>query len=134
MEINLKITGCILIVLALIHAIFPKYFNWSNELRTISLVNKQIMYIHTFFIALILFLIGLLCLTSWGDIVKTELGNRIALGLSFFWMIRLFIQFFGYSPELWKGKKLESSVHIIFSILWIYFSSVFFYIAFRGMV
>jgi hypothetical protein len=133
MEINLKITGCILVVLALIHTIFPKYFNWSNELSSISLVNRQMMYIHTFFIALILFLMGLLCLTSSEDIVKTELGNRIALGLGFFWMIRLFIQFFGYSTELWKGKKLESSIHIIFSILWIYFSIVFFYIAFTGI-
>ncbi|MDB5138710.1 MAG: hypothetical protein JWR12_626 [Mucilaginibacter sp.] len=58
MEVNLKVIGVILIMLALVHSIFPKYFDWVNELSNISLINKQIMYVHTFFIALILILWG----------------------------------------------------------------------------
>jgi hypothetical protein len=125
MEIHLKIIGLSLILLALLHAVFPRYFSWREELASLNLINRQVMYVHTFFIALVLLLMGLLCITSAGDIVTTPLGNRIALGFSIFWVARLLIQFFGYSSELWKGKKLGTTIHIIFSIMWTYFSVVF---------
>ena len=49
MEIHLKIIGTLLIALALIHLVFPKYFNWKTELQSLSLINRQMMSIHTFF-------------------------------------------------------------------------------------
>jgi hypothetical protein len=125
MEIHLKIIGVILMGLALVHAVFPKYFNWDKELKSLSLINRQMMNIHTFFIALTVFLMGLLCFTSSTEIVETNLGKKISLGLGLFWSVRLVIQFFGYSSELWKGKKFETFVHIIFSLLWIYLSIIF---------
>lgn len=125
MYIHLNIIGVLLVALALIHIIFPKYFNWDTELQSMSLINRQIMTVHTFFIALVVFLMGLLCLTSTNELIETSLGKKISLGLGFFWSIRLFIQFFVYSSKLWKGKKFETFIHIIFSILWGYFSIVF---------
>jgi hypothetical protein len=125
MQLHLKTIGLLLIVLALVHAIFPKYFNWKKELESLSLVNRQMMTIHTFFIALTVFLMGLLCLTSSKELLETNLGKKILLGLGIFWTIRLFIQFFGYSSALWKGKKLETIIHIIFSLLWLYLSTIF---------
>jgi len=125
MEIHFKIIGALLIVLAGVHFIFPRYFNWSQELRSLSLTNRQMMTVHTFFIALTIFLMGLLCMTSASDLIETKLGRTISLGLGVFWIIRLFIQFFGYSSALWKGKTFETSVHILFSLFWTYSSGVF---------
>jgi hypothetical protein len=125
MEIHLKIIGGLLIVLALVHGIFPKYFKWKQELSKLSIANRQIMYVHSFFIALIVFLVGLLCLSSSGELVNTPLGKRISLGIGLFWGIRLFIQFFGYSSKLWKGKSFETTVHILFSIFWTYLTAIF---------
>ena len=125
MELQLKIIGTLLILLALIHVVFPKRFNWKEELSTLSLINRQLMYVHTFFIAFVVFLIGLLCVTSSQELIETPLGRRIALGLSVFWGVRLIFQFFGYSAELWKGKLFETVVHIIFSLFWIYLTIVF---------
>jgi hypothetical protein len=71
------------------------------------------------------FLMGLLCLSSADELIETSLGKKIALGLGVFWSIRLFIQFFGYSADLWKGKAFETLVHILFSLLWAYVSIVF---------
>ncbi len=130
MEIHFKLIGIILIALAFVHIIFPIYFNWKNELKSLSLVNQQMMKIHTFFIALVIFMIGLLCLTSANDLIHTTFGKRISLGLGIFWIIRLYIQFFGYSSKLWKGKKLETVVHITFSVLWAYLSFVFLFVYF----
>jgi len=118
-----------MILLALAHAAFPRYFDWKETLSSLSLVNRQIMKIHTFFIALATFLMGLLCLTSATDLVQTTLGRRLALGLGIFWGVRLLFQLFGYSTELWRGKPFETLVHIAFTIVWAYISAVFLWIA-----
>ena len=125
MELHLKIIGILLIILAFIHAIFPKYFNWKQELNSLSIINRQLMYVHSFFIAFVVFLIGLLCLTSTNELVETILGKRVCLGLAIFWTARLFIQFFGYSAKIWKGKTFETTIHILFSLLWTYLSVIF---------
>jgi hypothetical protein len=51
--------------------------------------------------------------------------TQIALGLALFWMIRLLLQFFGYSPEHWRGKKFETLIHVLFSMLWLYLTVIF---------
>ena len=133
MEFHLKIIGTMMIVLAMVHSIFPKQFDWKTELRPLSLINRQVMYVHTFFIAVIVFLMGILCLTSTREIVETNLGQNLSLGLGIFWFLRLLIQFFGYSSELWKGKTFETTVHILFSMLWTYFTVIFFLIYFTKL-
>lgn len=114
-----------MIVLALIHLIFPRYFDWEQELTKISLINKQMMYFHTFFIGLIVLLMGVLCFTAAEELSSTALGKKIALGLFIFWGTRLGVQFFGYSSLLWKGKRFETYVHLLFAVLWTYFSVIF---------
>lgn len=128
MELHLKVIGIVLIALALLHVIFPRYFDWKVQLSGLSLINRQMMYVHTFFIALVVLLMGLLCLTSAPEIVGTPLGRKIALGLAIFWLARLVIQFFGYSSELWKGKLFETAVHVVFTFLWAYLSGVFLWV------
>lgn len=128
MELHLNVIGIMLIALALLHVIFPRYFDWKIQLSGLSLINRQMMYVHTFFIALVVLLMGVLCLTSATEIVGTPLGRKIALGLAIFWLARLVIQFFGYSSELWKGKPFESTVHVVFTFLWVYLSGVFLWV------
>ncbi len=125
MELLLKLTGFVLIALGLFHVLFPKYFKWKEEFSKVSIINRQMMYVHSFFIAFVVVLIGLLCVTSATDLLITPLGKRISLGICIFWVTRLFIQFFGYSTSLWKGKTFETCIHILFSILWIGLSTVF---------
>lgn len=80
---------------------------------------------HTFFIALTVFLMGLLCLTSADALLNTVLGKRIMMGFAIFWTIRLILQFFGYSSKLWRGKTFETIVHFVFGLFWAYVSVVF---------
>lgn len=125
MEIHFKIIGILLITLALLHFYFPKYFSWKQELGKLTLINRQIMYVHSFFIAFAVFLVGLLCLTSAGELIGTPLGKRISLGIGIFWCARLIIQFFGYSSKLWKGKVFETTVHIVLALFWTYLTIIF---------
>jgi len=131
MHLHLKIIGILLIALAMIHAAFPKYFNWTQEHGSLSLFNRQMIVVHTFFIALTIFLMGMLCLTSSNELIDTNLGKKICLGLGIFWSIRLLIQLFGYSPKLWKGKAFETSMHVLFTLVWAYLSFIFWTIALK---
>ena len=129
MDIHLSIIGISLVILGLLHIIFPWYFNWETELSRLSLANRQVMQVHTFFIALIVLLMGILCLLAPRQLLETELGHLISFGLAIFWTTRLVIQFFGFSPDLWKGKAFETTVHILFSGFWTYLSWAFWTIA-----
>ncbi|MEP7076812.1 MAG: hypothetical protein ABI878_13480 [Acidobacteriota bacterium] len=125
MEPHLKVVGLLLIGVAVMHVPFPMQFQWKKELGSLSLLNREMMYVHTLFVALTILLIGLLCLSSANDLANTPLGKRICLGLAIFWGTRLVVQFFGYSSELWRGKIFETTMHILFSILWVYVTVVF---------
>jgi hypothetical protein len=129
MTIHLRIIGGLFIALALIHVIFPRYFRWSEDLRPLSLINRQMMWVHTFFIALTVLLMGLLCLTTAEELASTLLGRRVCAGLTVFWVIRLVVQLVGYSSALWKGKRFETVVHVVFTAFWVYVSAVFSWIS-----
>ena len=60
---QLRLIGFFLVVLALLHAGFFRYFGWRREFAVVSLINRQMMYVHTFFIALAVLLMGLLYLS-----------------------------------------------------------------------
>ena len=125
MILLIQLIGCGLILLALVHVVFPVAFDWKNELARLTLINQQLMTVHTFFIALMVFLMGVLCVTSADDLLSTELGKRILLGLAFFWGIRLLSQLFWYSPELWKGKRRETIIHVLFLVIWTAMTCIF---------
>ncbi|HEX8505034.1 MAG TPA: hypothetical protein VF630_06675 [Hymenobacter sp.] len=131
MEVQLKAIGFLLVVLALLHAGFARYFQWRREFAAVSLINRQMMYVHTFFVAFTVLLMGLLCLTSAAELVSTPLGRKLALGCGIFWLARLLTQFFGYSAALWRGKRFETTIHVLFSALWTYLSVVFLLVGFN---
>ena len=131
MEIYLKAAGVILIILGIIHIIFPKQFNWKADLAGLSLINRQMMIVHTFFIALTVFLMGVLSLFYSAELVSTPFGRVISLGLGIFWAVRLFFQFFVYSKDLWKGKPFETVMHVLFTVTWIYLTIIYCLIAFQ---
>ncbi|WP_313515908.1 hypothetical protein [Sphingobacterium sp.] len=125
MELQIEIIGYLLILLSCIHVIFPKYFGWKEDLAPLQQINRSMMKVHTFFIALTVFLMGLLCVTSAEDLLQTELGRKICLGLGLFWLIRLFFQFFIYPSSLWKGRRLETVIHIVAIVFWVFLTYSF---------
>lgn len=129
MELHLKVIGILFMVLAFIHVGFPQYFKWKQDLKPLSLINRQMMEVHTFFIALTVFLMGLLCLISYEELVTTSLGKTVCFGFGIFWALRLIFQLIIYSPKLWRGKTFETIMHFVFTVFWVYLSIVFFRIS-----
>jgi hypothetical protein len=133
MGLHLKIIGWLLLILSLTHVGFPLYFHWRKDLAPLSQINRQMMHVHTFFIALVVFLTGLCCITCTDELIYTPLGKKICLGLGVFWGTRLVFQFAVYSPQLWRGKAFETTIHCVFSLLWLYMTAVFFRVYVQGI-
>src|SRR5258708_16574988 len=132
MELQLKITGILLISLAFLHIFFPKYFRWKEDLRSLSVINKQMMVVHHFFIACSVLLMGIISICCTDEMIGTKLGHYLSFGFFIFWFLRLLFQFFVYSSKLWKGKGFETFIHVSFSLLWSYITVIFFLIFYQN--
>ncbi len=126
LEVWLRLVGLSLIGLAGLHVFLPKRFRWREEMARVSLLNRQIFYVHCFFICLVLVLMGALCLLAPGTLLApSELGFWVAVGFAFFWFCRLVAQWAVYDARLWRGKRFETVMHWLFSGLWLVYTGVF---------
>ncbi|HEY0074522.1 MAG TPA: hypothetical protein VGB77_10495 [Abditibacteriaceae bacterium] len=123
---HLKLAGFALLALAFAHLFFEKRFGWKDELMRLSPFNRQMFYVHNFFVTLVLVMIGALSLFGTNALLeKSALGLYVTGGISFFWLCRWLVQFFFYESKLWRGKKFETAAHIAFALFWSYLLVVY---------
>jgi hypothetical protein len=126
--ICLRIVGILLIALALVHLDFPRRFHWAEELSRLSPLNRQVFVVHTFFIALVVAMMGVLsALFPHLLLERSGLARVVLAGLASFWAIRLVFQWFVYDKSLWKGQRFNTLIHFVFTGLWSFFSGVYFW-------
>ena len=123
---NLRLVGVFLGALAVMNLFLPRYFGWREELSRVSLLTRQIFEVHGIFIILILAMFSALLLTSADALLeRTRLARAILLGLTIFWSARLAMQWFYYSPGVWRGHRLHTTMHYLLSAAWVYLTAVF---------
>lgn len=49
------------------------------------------MYVHAFFIGLVILLLGLLCIYCADNLAHTPLGKQVCMGWGLFWILRLIL-------------------------------------------
>jgi len=124
--LHLQITGIMMAALAVLNLALPRYLRWREELAPLSLLNRQVFQVHAFFIALIVALFAALLLTSSNALLEpTRLSRAVLAGLTIFWGMRMLIQWFYYSPALWRGNRVNTAVHCLSSIGWTYMTTTF---------
>lgn len=122
----LRMAGLGLILLAILHAPIGKQLKWVEDARRLTPVNASIFHVHTFFICVVLVMMGLPCLLEPDIFLKpTRAGLWFTWSISAFWAIRLYFQWFVYPPDLWRGKRLETFVHVWFTLVWAALSALF---------
>jgi hypothetical protein len=123
---HLQIVGALLLLLAASHAFFNRYFGWSRELAHVSLFTRRVFFVHSFFIALVVGLAGAGSLLYADVLLRPDLLSRAILGgLVVFWLCRLLAQFFAYDAAIWRGNRFRTSMHVFFSLLWLYVTAVY---------
>lgn len=118
-DLQLSVAGILQVSLAFAHLGFGRRLGWKDDLARLSLVNRQIFQVHTFFIGLVLVLFGMLDLLAGKLLLDgSVLARSVSGGLAVFWGARLWVQWFVFDHRLWRGKRFETTVHAIFTLLW----------------
>jgi hypothetical protein len=126
LAILLRIAGAGLILLAVLHVPMGRHLKWREDGGRMSSVNASIFRVHTFFICFVLVMMGLPCLLEPGVFLeKSRAGAWLAWSFSAFWAVRFFFQWFVYPRDLWRGKRLETILHVWFTIVWLALAVLF---------
>ncbi len=125
-ELHLRLVGFLVLLVAALHAFFPAWFAWREQLARLSLLNRQIFLVHAGFIVLVLTMTGLLSLLAPHELLRPGLlGTLVLLGLAVFWAARLLAQRFVYDDALWRGSLSRTVLHGIALALCTYFTGVY---------
>ena len=111
LSMHLRIVGILLVLLGLSHAFFNRYFGWERELAGVSLLTRQIFFVHSLFIGLGVVLGGVGSFLCADALLRPVLLSRAVLaGMTVFWLCRLLAQFFAYDTRIWKGDRFRTSI------------------------
>jgi hypothetical protein len=123
---HLRFIGVLMAALVVVNFFVPGRFHWREEMARLSLVNRQIFQAHTVFIILTIAMFSVLLLTSAAALLEpTRLGRVVLAGLTIFWGVRMLMQWFFYSPAIWRGDRFNTVMHGVFSAAWVYVTAVF---------
>ncbi len=126
LHLHLQIAGALLLLLAAMHPLFPKRFGWREELAQVSLFTRQVFFVHSLFIGLTVAMFGILSLTFASHLLTPHpLAAAMLAGLTLFWAVRLFAQWFIYDRRLWQGHRFNTAMHFTFTALWCYLTAVY---------
>jgi len=118
---HVQTVGILLLMLGMAHVFFARYFGWEKELASVSLLTRRIFFVHTFFMALLLILLGVCSLFYTDALLEPTPLSRVALtGLVAFWLCRLLVQLFVYDSAIWRSRRFYTVMHAAFSLMWIY--------------
>ena len=126
LEFHLRIAGALLLLLAAAHYFLPKELGWKEDLAKVTLLTRQIFYVHVGFIVLVLVLMGTLSLAFAEELATpSRLAKAVLAGLTLFWGLRFLTQHFIYDPGHWRGRRRETLAHLGASLLWTYLTAVY---------
>jgi len=126
LNVLLRIAGTGLIALALLHFPMATKLKWGEDAARMSPMNASVFHVHTFFVCLVLVMMGLPCLIQPEIfLVPSKAGSWVTWSIATFWALRLYCQFFVYRADLWRGKRMETSMHILFSCIWTALTALF---------
>jgi hypothetical protein len=125
-EIHLRLVGVLLLGIAALSVYVPRHFGWGAEIRQLTLLTRQVFVIHCAFVSLVLVLLGLLLACFAPTLLAPgALSRALLVGLLVMWTARMLAQWFFYDSRLWRGKRLETFMHVLFSAIYAYFVVTF---------
>ena len=121
-EANLRVVGVLLLAIAALGVAVHRHFGWGAEIRRLTLLTRQVFLIHSAFVTLTIILLGVL-LAGFAPALLAPgvLPRALLVGLLVMWSARMLAQWFFYDPSLWRGDRLNTFMHVLFSVIYVYF-------------
>ena len=92
-KIIIYLCGIYSLGFAIFHIFFWKLFNWKNDLKKLSIVNRGIIQILNVCLMYFFLIIAILCFIHTDELIKTALGKSFLIAVSFFLLLRTIQQF-----------------------------------------
>ena len=97
MELLIKAGGIYNFVLVIFHLLFRRIFNWDEDLRSLSFLNRAIMQVLNLSLTLVFVIFGYISLVHPKELLTSPLGQSLLITMAVFWFARAVQQplFFG---------------------------------------
>ncbi len=121
---HLTVVGSVLLVLGAVHLALPRALHWGSELASASPLNREVSYVHCYFIGLACLMWGLLPLTAGHALLEPNPVTRIVLiGAVTFWTSRLVIQVLVFNQHA-RDSRVWLAASVAGTGLWLYLTVV----------
>ncbi|MFK8011673.1 MAG: hypothetical protein AB8B80_06505 [Marinicellaceae bacterium] len=120
----LKLGAIFHIIFALFHLLFWKLFDWVQDLKKLSHMNKSVMQILNLRLIFVFLIFAYISYFNSSEMLTTKLGQTLTLAIALFWGFRSFEQILYFGV-----KKFASNILLLLFISgtliygWIYYLS-----------
>lgn len=101
MESVIKAGGIYNIAFVLFHLLFWRIFNWKDDLRSLSFLNRAIMQVLNLSLTFAFFIFSYISLLHTGELLSTPLGQSLLLLMALFWFLRAIQQVIFFKLKHW---------------------------------
>ena len=126
LEFHLRLIGVLMLGVAALGCYVPRRFGWGVEIERLTLLTRQVFVVHCVFVVVVVGLLGVLH-AAWAPalLAPGPLPRAVLAGMLLVWGARLLAQWFYYDASLWRGHRLNTAMHVLFSAIYTYFVAVF---------
>ncbi|NQT62328.1 MAG: hypothetical protein HQ556_05155 [Candidatus Marinimicrobia bacterium] len=101
MEVLIKLGGIYNIVLVIFHLLFWRIFDWKNDLRNLSFLNRAIMQVLNLSLSFVFIIFSYISLAHTNELLSTALGHSLLILMTLFWVARSIEQIVFFKLKHW---------------------------------
>ena len=111
----LKASAAAQIGAGVLNLFLARLLHWKGDLQRMSLLPRQVFYVHSWFITLTLLIFGVLTWRFAQDMIggMNNMAAWLAGGIALFWALRSAIQVGYYSSSHWRGRRGRTVTHVV---------------------
>ncbi len=103
MELLIKAGGIYNIVLVIFHLLFWRIFNWKEDLRSLSFLNRAIMQVLNLSLTFAFVIFSYISLVHTKELISTSLGQSLLGLIALFWLARSVEQVVFFKLKNWRS-------------------------------
>ena len=89
------------LALVVFHLLFWKLFNWQDDLRSLSVLNRATMQVMNLSLVVVFVMFAYLSLVHTDQLYSTTLGRALLLSIAVFFMLRAALQVLFFRLQHW---------------------------------
>ena len=101
MEALVKAGGIYCIALVVFHLMFWRIFDWREDLRSVSFLNRAIMPVLNISLTFVFCIFAYISLMHSGELLTSQRGKSLLMFMAVFWFIRAVLQVIYFKLKHW---------------------------------